>query len=293
MEQQAPEEAGTAAQPSLAGVRVLLTRRPDRSTALSRTLQEAGASTRFLPLIDFERAADAAALPQAVREMARGRYDWLVITSATTVDALAGAAAQAGTTLAAAVPDGTRVAVVGAGTAAALKQAGVDAALVPAQQSAAGLLAEWPAGPGAQGHAAVLLPQADIASGTLRDGLQAKGLDVHCIGAYCTVPYPADPMLALYPAVFPSEGLLTPEVARAELATGRIDAMVAASPSQVRRLAELQIPLDSCSLVVIGPATDAEARERGLPVAATAANPHPRSVAAAVERAVHGAEPGQ
>lgn len=286
MERDIPGQTATAdaAGLPLAGVRVLVTRRPDRSTSLSRALRAAGADVSFLPLVDFERAVDDGAMSRAVRSLAAGRFAWLVVTSATTVDALAGTAEYAGTTLAAAVPARTRVAAVGAGTAAALKRAGVPVALVPAQQSAAGLLAEWP---GELDHAAeLLLPQADIAAGTLQEGLPDRGYRVHNVVAYRTVPYPAEPRWALYPPVATGEGLLTPAATLTELKAGRIGAVVAASPSQVRRLLELHLPLQHTALVVIGQATGAEANKHGLPVAATAAEPRPAGVTAAVEQAV-------
>lgn len=279
-----------AAQPALAGVRVLLTRRPDRSARLAGVLEEAGAGVRFLPLIDFEQPSDRGELLRVIRELSEGRFNWLVITSATTVDALAGAARDAGTTLAAAVPARTRIAAVGSGTATALRRADVDAELVPARQSAAGLLAEWPEARG-NGLDAVLLPQADIAAPALREGLQALGLDVRCVTAYRTVPYPADRDRALYAPVSPGGGLLAPEAAGAELASGRIAAVLAASPSQVRRLVELELPLDRCALVAIGPSTDHEARRLGLAVAAVAEDPGAQSVAAAVGRAVRSQNP--
>lgn len=285
MERQVPGHAGTvaAAQLALAGLRVLLTRRPDRSARLARVLEEAGADVRFLPLIDFEQPSDSGDLLRALRELSDGRFSWLVITSTTTVDALAGAALDAGTTLAAALPAHTRVAAVGSGTAGALKRAGVDADLVPALQSAAGMLAEWPEA-GSDGLGAVLLPQADSAASTLRVGLQTLGLDVRCVTAYRTVPYPADRTRALYGPVSPGGGLLAPEAAGAQLAAGRIAAVLAASPSQVRRLVELELPLDRCALVAIGPSTDHEARRLGLAVAAVAEDPGAQGVAAAVGR---------
>lgn len=292
MERQVPGQAGTvaAAQPALAGVRVLLARRPDRSAKLAGVLEEAGADVRFLPLIDFEQPTDSGDLLRVIRDLSDGHFNWLVVTSATTVDALAGAALDAGTTLSAAVPAHTRIAVVGSGTATALKRAGVDVDLVPGQQSAAGLLAEWPeAGP--DGGGAVLLPQADIAASTLREGLQAMGLDVHCVTAYRTVPYPADRDRALYAPVTADGGLLEPEAASSELAAGRIAALLAASPSQVRRMVDLKLPLDRCALVAIGPSTDDEARRLGLAVAAVAEDPGAQSVAAAVERAVQSQNP--
>jgi uroporphyrinogen-III synthase len=181
-----PDAALPQGQP-LAGVRVLVTRSPERSVALVGALQNAGASALVLPLIDFERAPDQHALDLACDALGAGAYDWLVVSSATTVHVLAAKAAERGVPLDRWIPPTTRIAAVGAATCRLLEARGLVVALTPAdEQSAAGLLAVWQ-GPGRR----VLLPQADIASPRLAEGLAAAGSSVTAVTAYCTVDYPA------------------------------------------------------------------------------------------------------
>ncbi|MFJ6026070.1 uroporphyrinogen-III synthase [Pseudarthrobacter sp. NPDC092424] len=268
---------------------MLITRSPERAQPLAAALQEAGATPLLLPLIDFERAPDQHALDVACDALSAGAYGWLVVSSATTVHALAGKARERGLTLHRLVPAGTRIAAIGPATRRQLESEGLRADLVPAGgQSAAGLLEVWPGG------GTVLLPQADIAAPFLAEGLSAAGSTVTAVTAYSTVEYPAaaERRLAVGTEAGaggdapPSYVLLTPEGARAELAAGRIDAALAASPSAVRRLAEL-LPDGACRLVVIGRSTAEQAAALDLRVAGVAAEPTPAGLVAAVARALN------
>ena len=273
----------------LAGVRVLITRSPERSFALVDALQDAGASALLLPLIDFERAQDQHSLDVACDALGAAAFDWLVVSSATTVHVLAAKATERGLTLRRMVHPSTRIAAVGAATRRHLEARGLAVALTPGDdQSAAGLLAVWPAGTGK-----VLLPQADIASPRLAEGLSAAGNSVTAVTAYCTVNYPAAAERRLAIPVEdgradgqpPSYALLTPETAAAELAAGRVDAVIAASPSAARRLHELT-PLHGCRFIAIGRSTADQAAALGMPVAAVAAEPSPEGLVAAVAAAL-------
>lgn len=268
----------------LLGVRVLVTRSPERSLELVAALEKAGATALLLPLIDFERAADQHSLDVACDALGAGAFDWLVLTSATTVHVLVSKARDRGTTLRGLIPAGTRVAAVGPATRRLLEAHGLAVDLVPArEQSAAGLLEAWP------GTGRVLLPQADIAAPRLAEGLSATGSDVTVVTAYRTVEYPAAPERRLaVPADDeaagqppPSYTILAPAAARAGFADGSIDAVLAASPSAVRRIAGLS-PLHRCRLVAIGSSTAEQASALGLPVAAVAAEPTPEGLVAAV-----------
>ena len=281
----------------LEGARVLITRSPERSLPLVAALEKAGARALLLPLIDFECAADQHSLDVACDALGAGAYDWLVITSATTVHVLAAKATERGLTLRQWLPGSTRIAAVGPASRKLLESAGVPVALTPRdEQSAAGLLDVWP---GAAGK--VLLPQADIAPARLAEGLTAAGSTVTAVTAYRTVDYPAaaERRLAI-PAEAggqgqapPSYSLLSSEAAAAELTAGRIHAVVAASPSAVRRISDLP-PLRGCRLVVIGQSTAEQAAALGLAVAAIAAEPTPQGLVAAVEAALRAAAgPGE
>lgn len=191
------------------------------------------------PLVNFAGAEDPAALADALGLLEAGRFDWLVIASATAVDVLLSQGA--------AVPERTRIAAVGETTAVALQLAGYRADFVPQSDiSARDLVAEWSVGERG-GHA--LLLQSDIAEPTLRAGLQKLGFSVETVTAYRTVGVP-----------------VAPEVA-ADVAAGRIGALLVTSGSVARQVAEQLAPLPEATVVVcVGPRTAADARSVSLPV---------------------------
>ncbi len=277
----ADDEAGV-----LAGRRVLITRSADRAGPLASLLSGLGAEPLVLPLIDFERAADQRSLDAALDALAAGDFDWLVVSSITTVRVLVEKAAERGTTPAALVPAGTRVATIGPSSRRILEAVGIPVALAPVDtQSAEGLVELW-----TEECAHVLLPQADIAAPGLREGLAARGSAVTAVVAYHTVDFPARPELRLdaelpaavepSPHAVPRE--LSAQLAREELDAGTLDAVVAASPSAARRIAATLLPLGSCRFIAIGRPTAAEAATLGIPVAATAQTPTPDGIVAAL-----------
>lgn len=256
-------------------------------------LRERGARPLILPLIDFEQAEQAGPLDAALEALASGHFDWLVVSSATTVRALKARASALGLELAKLVPAATRVAAIGTETGQVLRSEGLPVDLVPEREhSAAGLAAEWPDGP-----AQVLLPQADIADSVLRDLIAAKGAEVAAVVAYHTVDYPAradrrlDSLPEAAASVVLSSGpkpegasapTLLPDEAVRLLRSGDIDAVVAASPSAARRIATMLGPLGTCRFIAIGRSTAAAARAQGLTVDATAKEPTPDGIVAAL-----------
>lgn len=271
----------------LTGRRILITRSADRAKPLASLLTSLGAAPLVLPLIDFERAKDQASLDDSLDRLAAGEFDWLVISSITSARVLLEKAAERGTTPAALVPAATRVATIGPSSLRVLESIGLSVHLAPTErQSADGLVELWEPAP-----ARVLLPQADIAAPGLREGLASKGADVTSVVAYHTVDYPAGTgrrlTAELPPAVEVSEDsvlqMLSPEEARAGLKAGTVDAVVAASPSAARRIAQTLPPLGRCRLIAIGRPTAGEASRLGLTVAATAKEPTPDGIVAALE----------
>ncbi|HEU4667893.1 MAG TPA: uroporphyrinogen-III synthase [Arthrobacter sp.] len=290
MPDRAPQEGAGTPEAPLAGTRVLITRSPERSLPLVEALRNAGAAALLLPLIDFEQAPDQHSLDVACDALVAGAFDWLVVSSATTVHVLAAKAAERGLPLASCIPPATRIAAVGAATRGLLQAHGLAVALAPdEEQSAAGLLSVW-----AGGGVRVLLPQADIAPPRLAEGLTAAGSSVTAVTAYRTVDYPAaaERRLAIPAEHGAGEGqpssyaLLAPATAAAELAAGRIDAVIAASPSAARRLHGL-FPMGGFRVVAIGRPTAEQASALGMPVAAIAAEPTPAGLVAAVAAALH------
>ncbi|MGO4229543.1 uroporphyrinogen-III synthase [Arthrobacter sp. YAF34] len=282
---------------ALEGARILIARSPDRAGDLVAALRRLGAEPLLLPLIDFEVARDQHSLDVAFDALGAGAYNWLVISSATTVQVLEAKAAERGSSLAAWLPGHVQVATIGPATRQILESRGISVDLAPtASQSGAGLLGVWP-----EGRGSVLLPQADIADPRLRRGLERLGASVQAVTAYRTVDYPADPRLGLPPAgpqVADADGgqpagVLTAAEAKREVLAGRLGAVVAASPSAARRLNAELAPLGACRFVAIGRSTAAEAAVLGLTVAAVAEAPTASGLVAAVVRSQSSQQPRQ
>ena len=195
------------------------------------------------PLIRFSPAADERAVQLACDHLSEGQFDWVAVTSATTVEVLAHHRVR--------LPATTRVAAVGPATRAALESAGFRTDFVPQGSfTAAAMVAEWP-----DPNARVLLPQSAIAEPTLAAGLSAKGADVTVVAAYQTHPVPLD------------------DTVIDRLRSGNVDAVLLTSASAARSLAAQVETLPADTVVAcIGPSTTAAARDAGLQVQVTASN---------------------
>lgn len=222
----------------LGGLRVLVPRGGKWGDSIAATLRSAGAIPVIAPMINFASADDGPALANALHELGDGQYDWLVVTSATTVDVFVGFGAT--------IPASTKVAAVGETTAAALTLAGYRVDFSPqGDNTARGLVKEWPEG--ATGR--VLVPQSEIAEPNLVSGLAGLGLDVQFVAAYRTV------------------GVAVSDQVRADVASGRIGAILVSSGSVARQIAAQLAPLPDTTVVAcIGPRTAFDARAAGLTV---------------------------
>ncbi|QTE29457.1 uroporphyrinogen-III synthase [Pengzhenrongella sicca] len=277
---------GPATPRPLEGLGVFVPRTPARGAALLAALRAAGADPVAAPLITIGAPADPEPMDAAIALLAGGGYGWVAVTSTFAVDGLQDAAYRRGLTLGRLVEDGraarpgsTLVAAVGDATAAALARAGVSADFIPAtEQSARGMLADWPsAAPAAPTDGAVLLPQSDLAEPDLAAGLAARGWRPQAVVAYTNSAAPALPAALV-----------------ADLASGRLPAIVLTSGSAARRLAE-QVAVPASTLVCcIGPRTAQVAAGLGLAVSAVASHPNPDAVVAALSAAVgrRGPDPG-
>lgn len=227
-----------AAKP-LRGWRVLVPRGGKWGDGIAATLRSYGAVPVVAPMINFASADDGAALANALHELEDGQFDWLVVTSATTVDVFVGQGAK--------ISPATKIAAVGETTAAALALAGYHVDFAPAaDNSARGLVREWP-----QSDIAgrVLVPQSDVAEPNLVAGLGKLGLDVQFIAAYRTVAVPV------------ADAVVT------DVASGRIGAILVSSGSVARQIAAQLAPLPEGTVVAcIGPRTAFDARAAGLTV---------------------------
>lgn len=228
----------TQAKP-LAGWRVLVPRGGKWGDGVAASLRSRGAIPLIAPLINFASTDNEVALAEAFGRLQSGSFDWLVVTSATTVDVLLSQQIS--------VPEKTRIAAVGETTAAALQLAGYSVDFVPeADNSARGLVREWPS---AAGSGRVLIPHSDIAEPTIVAGLATLGLQVEYVAAYRTVGVP-----------------VSEEVA-ADVSSGRVRAVLVTSGSVARQIAEQLAPLpDETVIACIGPRTAFDARAAGLTV---------------------------
>ncbi|RTE50357.1 MULTISPECIES: hydroxymethylbilane synthase [unclassified Actinobaculum] len=136
---------------------------PREEGVLSAALRELGIVVTACPV--QRRRLLTPNIPSDQLEQAQ----WSVITSARTVGALKELGVQ--------LPG--RIAAVGHATARALEAAGYGVDLIPREESAAGLLAEFPRG---GGH--VFLPCSALAGPELADGLRGRGWQVDVQSVY-------------------------------------------------------------------------------------------------------------
>lgn len=222
----------------LLGWSVLVPRGGIWGDGVAAQLRALGAAPVIAPLINFAGTENPRELAAELDALHAGTYGWLVVTSATTVDVLVGHGVRVAPT--------TRIAAVGETTAHALQLAGYEVDFVPSDHSARGLVREWP-GTAAQG--AVLVPHSEIAEPALLSGFAERGINARFVSAYRTVGVPASPTIV------------------ADIADGRIGALIVSSGSVARQIATQFAPLPSSTVVVcIGPRTAFDARAAGLTV---------------------------
>lgn len=241
----------------LFGWRVLVPRTKDQAASLSTGLRGFGAVPEEVPTISVEPPRNPLQMDKAVRGLVEGRYEWIAFTSVNAVKAVREKFEEYG--LDARAFSGLKIAAVGDKTAAAIAAWGLRADLVPSgEQSAAGLLADWPEYDEVLDPInRVFLPRADIATETLVAGLVELGWECDDVTAYRTVR--ATP---------------PPAPVRDAIKSGKFDAVVFTSSSTVRNLVGIAgKPHPSTVIAVIGPATAKTAEEHGLRVDVLAPRP--------------------
>ncbi|MGO1769276.1 MAG: uroporphyrinogen-III synthase [Microbacterium sp.] len=224
----------------LVGWRVLVPRGGPWGDSVAAILRGKGAVPVVAPLINFASTDDTVSLEQALAELADGAFEWLTITSATTVDVLHSYQAR--------IPRETKVAAVGETTAAALKAVGYPVDLVPDRDnSAAGMARQLNELEPEPRH--ILSLRSEIAKPVLSTSLKKAGHDVRSIVAYRTVGVPA-----------------TDKVVR-DVTSGRINAILVTSGSVAEQVRD-QFPdiADSTIIAAIGPRTARDAERVGLPI---------------------------
>jgi uroporphyrinogen-III synthase len=157
--------------------RIGVTRAPHQAGELSKLLRRRGFEPLLYPCITIVPPENTSELDEALREAAT--FDWLVLTSANTVEALRLRCESLGLSL-----RGMRTAAVGPSTAEAARDVlGVDVQIVPDEHEAEALARAMQVTPGMR----IFLPQADIARSALHDQLAAGGAAATVIAAYRTV----------------------------------------------------------------------------------------------------------
>lgn len=238
-----PRQTPTPEKP-LAGWRVLVPRGGPWGDGVAARLRAQGATPVIAPLINFAPTNDQETLDAALADLAAGAFDWLTVTSATTVDVLYAYRAE--------IPPTTRVAAVGETTAAALQAVGYRVDLVPDRDNSAAGMAEQMIELEPEPRN-VLTLRSEIAKPVLTRMLTEAGHHVRSVVAYRTVGVP-----------------VTEKIAH-DVASGRINAILVTSGSVAEQVHEQfpDIP-DSTIIAAIGPRTAKDAKRTGLTVDVTA-----------------------
>lgn len=237
----------------LAGRHIVITRPADQAPGFAERLAAAGARVTRLPAITIAPLEDTSQLDAALGELAG--YDWIVLTSANGVRAVAERLAATGHSWA--ERGRARVAVIGPATARLLAEQGVSADAMPGEYVAEAIVE-------ALGNVAgqrILLLRADIARQTLANELRVRGADVDEVTAYHTVIQP-----------------VPEELLRSVFDGGRVDAITFTSSSTVHGLMrglaaadrDPMVTLRGVALAAIGPITAGTIREYGLEPAVVA-----------------------
>lgn len=227
----------------LAGLRILVTRRPEQAEALTTRLRDLGATVSELPLIEIGPPSETEPLDRALGAL-RG-YDWIAFTSANAVEAVARRCADLG--VQGPLP---RVAVVGPATREAVLRSFPMARVEvepPSAHRAEGLVQALGAHGRVEGSR-FLVPTSDKARDTLAQGLRDQGAVVDWVVAYRTGA---------------PEGL---EASLRTLLSDGLDLVVFASPSAVDGFVGAAAGRREIAAAVIGPVTEQAARAAGFDV---------------------------
>jgi uroporphyrinogen-III synthase/uroporphyrinogen III methyltransferase/synthase len=239
----------------LAGRRVLVTRAAHQAGKLSEGLRALGAEPVEVPVLEIRPPENIESLDAALRQL--GSYDWLILTSANTVHALAERASTLGIALS--QPSSLQVAAVGEATASAARKAGFQVALVPeayvAESLVEGLLQSLQNQSSSQ---RILLARAAVARDVIPDAMRSAGYVVDVVDAYRNVLPEAAPQ-QLRRAV--AEGLAAATFTSSSSATHLAEAA---------RVAGIAWPFAGVPSISIGPITSQTLRELGWPPAAEA-----------------------
>ncbi|MEA2529417.1 MAG: hypothetical protein QOG89_1061 [Thermomicrobiales bacterium] len=233
---------------SLLDKRIVNTRALHQAAELDQLLRDRGATPLSYPCLAIVPPLDPAPLDAALADLIAGRFDWLALTSANAVHAVALRLATRGLSLP--YDPGFKTAAIGQATAEmAAAELRLQPGVVPAEGRGEALALAIPDVAGAR----VLLPVSDIARPEPAALLRERGADVTSAIAYRTV--------------IDTGGVDVPRL----LATRQIDAVTFASPSAVdgfvRRLQRegaAFADLQNVAIACLGPTTRDAALSRGF-----------------------------
>jgi uroporphyrinogen-III synthase len=247
--------------------RVLVTRAAHQAGKLSEGLRSLDIEPVEVAVIEIRPPLDIAPLDLALRELSN--YDWLILTSANTVHALAGRAASLGFSLAAARH--LKVAAVGEATATIARDAGLSVTQVPESyvaESLAEILVEQTR------DKKVLLARAALARDVIPDALRTAGATVDVVDAYRNVMPEAAPALL--------REALRKEIAAAAFTSSSTVTHLA----DAARQAGIAFPFAGVAAISIGPVTSQTLRDLGWEPAAEAIQSDVPGLIQAVARAL-------
>lgn len=249
----------------LTGCTTLILRPEGRAAPLITRITHAGGHTVTAPLITREPITTDQRATLDTHTAALHTYAWVAVTSVNAVDELIASIQRTHpTTPLTTVCATTQWASVGPATTRALRAHGITVAWEATENSASGMLAQWPA---ANTHTdprtAVLLPLGNLATTQLETGLTSAGYTPTRVTTYLTVAHPAPPS------------------ALAAWRAGRIDAVILTSGSIVEQfVAQFGHPSpgpgpaqgneDRPVFVAIGEPTRRAAQRHALPIDAVA-----------------------
>jgi uroporphyrinogen-III synthase len=226
----------------LLGRHILVTRRAEQASDLTRRLRDYGASVVEVPMIRIDPPTDLEACRHALDRF--GEYDYVVFTSVNAVAAVKLLADQMGIDLSGAGPE---VFAVGPTTASAVEGAGLNAKALGEDFTADGLvraLESWP-----MSERRVLVPRSEVGGDLLPTALRRRGAHVEDVPFYLTVPDPGAP------------GRLAEVLEEIDVVTFASGSSVAGFGAAVPP--EWQRP-DDLHVAVIGPAAASAATVAGL-----------------------------
>lgn len=224
----------------LAGRRVLIPRGGVWGDRVLADVHARGAEGVIAPLIEVRAPVDVASRDRVFASLAAGAYDWVFVTSASTVEQLLACGIR--------VPLGTKVAAVGRATGRALVAAGMQVDFLPEGQTSAGvMIRQWCDAHTPTGAGRCLVLRSDMAMAAVSDELEIQGYRVDVGIAYRTVGVDVGPDVV------------------SSLTSGDINVVLLTSGSVARELQQ-QVPQLSPDvvLVAIGQGTASAAEKLGL-----------------------------